>query len=104
MGKLDGKKVIVTGGASGIGAATAARFIEDGARVCVWDRDTEAGETISRELPELTGVVTCDVSDYTEVQASLEKTVELMGGVDVLINNAGISIRHNSLPIYWDCR
>jgi NAD(P)-dependent dehydrogenase (short-subunit alcohol dehydrogenase family) len=99
MGKLESKRIIVTGGASGIGAATSARFIEDGARVCIWDRDEEAGEKISRELPELTGVVMCDVSDYTEVQASLEKTVKLMGGVDVLINNAGISIRHEFLDI-----
>jgi meso-butanediol dehydrogenase/(S,S)-butanediol dehydrogenase/diacetyl reductase len=99
MAKLEGKRTVVTGGASGIGAATAARFVEEGARVCIWDRDEVAVEKISGELPELAGVVTCDVSDYPEVQACLEKTVELMGGVDVVINNAGISIRHNFLDI-----
>jgi NAD(P)-dependent dehydrogenase (short-subunit alcohol dehydrogenase family) len=99
MAKLEGEKVIVTGGASGIGAATSARFIEEGARVCIWDRDEEAGTNISRELPDLAGIVTCDVSDYAEVQTSFKKTVELMGGVDVLINNAGISIRHEFLEI-----
>ena len=99
MAKLEGKKTIVTGGASGIGAATAARFIDEGALVCIWDRDEEAGAKVSRELPALSGLVMCDVSDHTQVQTSLEKTVALMGGVDVLINNAGISIRHNFLDI-----
>jgi NAD(P)-dependent dehydrogenase (short-subunit alcohol dehydrogenase family) len=99
MGRLEGKRAIVTGGASGIGAATAARFLAEGARVCILDRDEEAGAKIAHELPGLAGLVHCDVSDFVQVQMSLAKAVEFMGGVDVLINNAGISIRHRFLDI-----
>jgi len=99
MRGLGTKRVLVTGGASGIGAATAARFLEEGAQVVVLDRDREAGERIAAELPGLAGVVPCDVSNLTEVTAAVDRTVELMGGLDVVINNAGISIRHDFLDI-----
>ena len=99
MRGLDGKSVLVTGGASGIGAATAARFLEEGARVCVLDRDEHAGSMIRKELPRLSGSLTCDVSHYDQVQTAFSQAIGLMGGVDVLINNAGISIRHPFLEI-----
>lgn len=99
MRGIDGKRVIVTGGASGIGAATADRFLEEGAVVLVLDRDREAGKKISNELPGLAGVVPCDVSDIVQVQSAVENAIETMGGIDVLINNAGISIRHDFLDI-----
>ena len=99
MRGLKDKRVLITGGASGIGAATAARFLEEGSRVCVLDRDTKAQEQIRRQLPGLTGTVIADVSDFDQVKAAFEQALRLMGGVDVLINNAGISIRHNFLDI-----
>ncbi|MBZ5571898.1 MAG: SDR family oxidoreductase [Acidobacteriia bacterium] len=105
MRGLKGKRVLITGGASGIGAATAARFLEEGSAVCVLDRDPKGREQIKKQLPGLTGVVAADVSDLKQVQAAFGETVRLMGGVDVLINNAGISIRHNFLeitPEEWD--
>ena len=105
MRGLKDKRVLITGGASGIGAATAARFLEEGARVVVLDRDVKAGEHIQRELPGLSGVVNADVSKLEQVQAAFAKAVQMMGAVDVLINNAGISIRHNFLditPEEWD--
>src|SRR5438552_13547332 len=105
MRGLEGKRVLITGGASGIGAATAARFLKEGSAVVVLDRDSPARERIRHELPELAGTVDADVSDFKQVQAALEDAVRLMGGVDVLINNAGISIRHNFLditPEEWD--
>jgi NAD(P)-dependent dehydrogenase (short-subunit alcohol dehydrogenase family) len=102
---LQSKRVLITGGASGIGAATAARFLDEGSVVCVLDRDAEARRKIEDELPELAGVLAADVSDLKQVQAAFAEAVRLMGGVDVLINNAGISIRHNFLditPEEWD--
>src|SRR5205807_6998654 len=105
MRGLQGKRVLITGGASGIGAATAARFLEEGSKVVVLDRDPKARERIARELPKLSGVVEADVSILQQVRAAFEKAVAAMGGVDVLVNNAGISIRHNFLditPEEWD--
>jgi meso-butanediol dehydrogenase/(S,S)-butanediol dehydrogenase/diacetyl reductase len=99
MRGLAEKRVLVTGGASGIGAATAARFLEERARVCVLDRDTAARERIARELPQLAGAVDADVSNREQVEQAFGEAVGLMGGVDVLINNAGISIRHKFLDI-----
>ncbi len=96
---------MVTGGASGIGAATAARFLDEGSAVCVLDRDAEARSRITKELPELAGALNADVSDLKQVEAAFSEAVRLMGGVDVLINNAGISIRHKFLditPQEWD--
>jgi meso-butanediol dehydrogenase/(S,S)-butanediol dehydrogenase/diacetyl reductase len=109
MGKgmrgLRDKRVLITGGASGIGAATAARFLEEGARVVVLDRDAEAGARIRRELAGLSGVVNADVSNLNQVKTAFAEAVRTMDAVDVLINNAGISIRHNFLditPEEWD--
>jgi len=105
MRGLKGKCVLITGGASGIGAATAARFLEEGARVCILDRDSAARERIARELPGLAGSLGADVSRLDEVQAAFRQSVSLMGAVDVLINNAGISLRHKFLDITageWD--
>lgn len=99
MRGLEGKRILITGGASGIGAATAARFLEERARVCVLDRDATARARIARELPALTGVVDADVSDLQDVQRAFGEATRLMGGVDVVINNAGISIRHKFLDI-----
>lgn len=99
MRGLKGKTVVVTGGASGIGAATAARFIEEGAKVFVLDRDPQGNAAILKTLPELTGACLCDVTDAGQVQDGFNEAVRRMGGVDVLVNNAGISIRHNFLDI-----
>ena len=99
MRGLEDKRVLITGGASGIGAATAARFLEEGAAVCVLDRDDKGREAIQKQLPDLAGTVAADVSDLTQVQSAFRDAIKLMGGVDVLINNAGISIRHNFLEI-----
>src|ERR1700728_4464899 len=100
-----GKRVLITGGASGIGAATAARFLEEGSAVCVLDRDRKGREEIQKRLPDLAGTVDADVSDLKQVQAAFDDAVRIVGGVDVLINNAGISIRHDFLkitPEEWD--
>lgn len=105
MRGLRAKRVLITGGASGIGAATAARFLDEGSVVCVLDRDAEARQNILKELPGLTGVLDADVAKLKQVQAAVAEAIRLMGGLDVLVNNAGISIRHNFLditPEEWD--
>lgn len=105
MRGLAGKRVLITGGASGIGAATAARFLEEGSAVVVLDRDAKGRAEIQHQLPKLAGAVDADVSNLKQVQAAFVEAVRLMGGVDILINNAGISIRHNFLditPEEWD--
>ncbi len=105
MRGLGGKRVLITGGASGIGAATAHRFLEEGARTSILDRDEEAGRKMAEELPGLTSTLVCDVSNLDEVRAAFAEAKEVMGGVDVVINNAGISIRHSFLDITaeeWD--
>ncbi len=99
MRGLKGKKVLVTGGASGIGQATAKRFMEEGSTVCVLDRSADARARVVQELPGLAAVIDADVSHLEQVHAAFAEAVECMGSVDVLINNAGISIRHDFLDI-----
>lgn len=105
MRGLKDKRVLITGGASGIGAATAARFLEEGSRVCVLDRDGTACKKIRQDLSTLDGTVIADVADLKQVETAFADATRMMGGVDVLINNAGISIRHKFLeitPEEWD--
>ena len=78
MRGLKDKRVLITGGASGIGAATAARFLEEGSAVCVLDRDTEACRKIILDLPSLAGTVSADVSDLAQVQAAFKEAIRLM--------------------------
>jgi meso-butanediol dehydrogenase/(S,S)-butanediol dehydrogenase/diacetyl reductase len=96
---LAGKRVLITGGAGGIGSATAARFLEEGARVVVLDRDAGALERIERDLPVLDGTIRADVSDHDDVARAFAEMDDLTGGLDVLINNAGISLRHPFVDI-----
>jgi NAD(P)-dependent dehydrogenase (short-subunit alcohol dehydrogenase family) len=105
MRGLKNKRVLITGGASGIGAATAARFLEEGSSVVVLDRDAKGRKQIEAKLPQLAGTVDADVSNLKQVESALAEAIKMMGGLDVLINNAGISIRHNFLditPEEWD--
>lgn len=85
---FEGLVAVVTGGASGIGAATAQLLAERGARVAVLDRvlaDTEPGEASRSRID-----VQADVTDDCAVQAAIAAVVEAFGGIDVLVNNAGI--------------
>src|SRR5690349_4235355 len=110
MRGLQDKRVLITGGASGIGAATAARFLEEGSRVCVLDRDATACEHIKRELrgvgeAGISEAIIADVTDLMQVEAAFAEAIRLMDGVDVVVNNAGISVRHKFLeitPEEWD--
>ncbi|MXV64066.1 SDR family oxidoreductase [Natronorubrum sp. JWXQ-INN-674] len=86
---LDSKIAIVTGGAIGIGKAIAERFLEDGATVVIADIDEEDGAAAADELD--CRFERCDVREYDQVEALVEGTVEEFGGLDVIVNNAGIS-------------
>jgi meso-butanediol dehydrogenase / (S,S)-butanediol dehydrogenase / diacetyl reductase len=99
MKGLSGKRVLVTGGASGIGAAIVARFLEEGSRVAVIDVDPAAGRALVQRHPSLAGAIAADVSDPTEVERAFRQLDGLLGGLDVAINNAGISVRHDFLDI-----
>jgi NAD(P)-dependent dehydrogenase (short-subunit alcohol dehydrogenase family) len=99
MRGLKGKRVLITGGAGGIGTATAARFLDEGSRVVALDRDEAALRCIEREMPALSGTIVADVSDAEAVAWAFAELDGLLGGLDVLINNAGISIRHRFVDI-----
>jgi NAD(P)-dependent dehydrogenase (short-subunit alcohol dehydrogenase family) len=99
MKGLAGKRVVVTGGASGIGAAIVERFLTEGSRVAVLDRDAAANRALSERYPNLAGVLEVDVSDASAVDAAFRELDRVLGGPDVAINNAGISIRHDFLDI-----
>jgi meso-butanediol dehydrogenase/(S,S)-butanediol dehydrogenase/diacetyl reductase len=101
---LKGKRVVVTGGASGIGFASVTRFLEEESRVFVIDRDPGACQQIKIRFPSLVDAIVTDVADDRTVMAAFMEVDALLGGVDVLINNAGISIRHPFLdlsPAEW---
>jgi NAD(P)-dependent dehydrogenase (short-subunit alcohol dehydrogenase family) len=89
MGRLDGKVVVITGAAGGIGREAALLFSAEGARVCVADVSTEAGEQTAAECREAF-FQQMDVTDPGSVAALYETTAERYGGIDVLYNNAGI--------------
>jgi len=88
--ELAGKVAIVTGAAGGIGQATAAKLIDEGARVVVSDIDNDGGEQLAARLGEDAAFHRADVSDLDDVQALVDFAVERFGGLDIMFNNAGI--------------
>lgn len=91
---LEDKRVIVTGGASGIGMATAKRFIDEGARVVVFDINEAAFAEAREALSGLAGIVQVDVSSEESVRNGFIESDRVLGGIDILVSNAGISIRN----------
>lgn len=79
--------VVVTGGASGIGAATSKAFAAEGAEVCVLDRDLKAAEKVAGPLSGL--AIACDVTKPKQIKAAFDKVSAIYGGVDIVVSNAG---------------
>jgi NAD(P)-dependent dehydrogenase (short-subunit alcohol dehydrogenase family) len=94
MGMLDNKVAFITGGASGIGAGTARRFAEEGARVVLADVQAEEGERLRDEIKskgQQAIYVSCDVSDPDSVKQAIDTAVQEFGRLDIVFANAGIN-------------
>ena len=94
MARLDGKRALVTGGAAGIGAATAEAMIGEGASVMIADINLEAAETLAETLGDKARAVALDVREPDQWSAAVTATTEAFGGLDVLVNNAGFGGDH----------
>ena len=106
--RLADKVALITGGASGIGRATALLFAHEGAAVSVVDLDKVGGQAVAHEIEDKGGqaiFVRCDVSQAADCQRAVQQTVDKLGGLDILFNNAGIIRRASVLETSeeeWD--
>lgn len=97
MATLEGKVAIITGAGSGFGAATARRYVAEGAQVIIADINAENAERLARELGDRSLAAHVDVRDSDSVASMVEIARERFGGLDILVNNAGLS--HKTGPI-----
>lgn len=94
MKRLDSRVAIITGGAAGIGEATAIRFAHEGAKVVIWDLDQNRGDELVAKLTKDGLVARFDrvnTANYDEVTAATKRVFDAYGQIDILINNAGIT-------------
>lgn len=84
------QRVLITAGASGIGKEIARAFAGIGAKVCVCDIDAKALDTAAKDIPGLKTIV-CDISKRDDIERMVPASVEALGGLDVLVNNAGVA-------------
>lgn len=105
--RLKGKTAIIIGAARGIGAGVAARFVQEGARVVIGDTEVMAGEATALALGgrDLVRFVRTDISQHADATAVVAAAIDAFGGVDILIQNAGIfpvTLIENMSPDEWD--
>ncbi|MCC5668187.1 SDR family NAD(P)-dependent oxidoreductase [Nostoc sp. CHAB 5784] len=94
-GKLNGKVALITGASSGIGEATAIALAAEGAKIALAARRVEKLEALAKQITDQGGqalVIIADVTDDAQIQEMVEKTQSHFGGVDILINNAGVML------------
>lgn len=107
-GSLRGKVALITGGASGIGRATALLFAREGAKIAVVDVNQDGGQAVVQSISDNEGqaiFVPCDVSQAADCQQAVQQTMAMLGGLDILFNNAGIIRRASVLELgedEWD--
>ncbi len=89
MSRLEGRIAVVTGGASGIGAATTRLFVEQGARVVIADMQEEQGSALADELGDSVSFCRTDVTREADVEGAVQAAVDTYGGLDIMFNNAG---------------
>ncbi|RME12288.1 MAG: SDR family NAD(P)-dependent oxidoreductase, partial [Ardenticatenia bacterium] len=94
---VQGRTILITGGASGLGAATARRFVQEGANVVLLDMNSTAGEAMVAELGDRARFAKTDVTSEADVQAAIALAQEAFGGVHGLVNCAGIAIAERVL-------
>ncbi|MCS7102692.1 MAG: SDR family oxidoreductase [Candidatus Korarchaeum sp.] len=99
---LVGKRVVITGAASGIGLVTANRFVEEGSKVFIIDINEKGLEKVLEENPRIEGGAVADVSSVEQVSKAFREVERKLGGVDILIANAGISYRTPFLDISYE--
>jgi NAD(P)-dependent dehydrogenase (short-subunit alcohol dehydrogenase family) len=92
MGALEGKRALVTGGTTGLGLAIAGRFLHEGARVVITGRDHTLGEHAGHTLGPGARFIAADAADPDAVAASVGAAAGHLGGLDVLVNNAGVAV------------
>lgn len=103
MGLLDGRKALITGGASGIGAAACRRFVAEGASVVVLDRNEDGARAVADELGA--HAIPCDVADREALANAVEEAVDVLDGLTTLFNNAGFGMLktfHEYSDDEWD--
>lgn len=97
--RLTNKVAVVTGGASGIGEATVRKFVAEGAKVVIGDLNKERGQALAEELGEAAIFVAIDVTKASDWEEVKKQALEAFGTVDVLVNNAGISVAQSLLTM-----
>jgi 2-hydroxycyclohexanecarboxyl-CoA dehydrogenase len=108
MARFAGRVAVVTGGGGGIGGATCARLAREGAQVAVFDRDIESAQRVAQRIVADGGqaqALQCDITDRASVDAAVAEVLSGMGGIDVLVNNAGWDVFlpfTKTVPEQWE--